>query len=373
MLSENSGKMALQGLWLGMVALLSTTILLDVRYQRTDFSFRNGRMELAMQEAETPGPEEDAQRIVASSYNLQKPGVQYFPVNKENRDFISGIWAITRYIDHLARPSDINKKVRLQLVATSTVEINGNHHERFSISVINANGTMALMRPLLSGYEILELRRISRDVDVKTQMNAAKSVVWVPQKTFHGDDGKTVQQVADIPDDASGGIELELEKGFSSSGDFSQDQVEGTMKKYDNFLDIDVRLKKADGTFIEIRLDGCEVNGTSFIANSNGETFIGLINENGSTTSLTVRFPIGPFQGISLNFASGSEIEQRQANNQEEMQESVVAPVNTGMNKSSIRVLDEREQGAETDDDTDISPPSEEAKAEVLEQEGYQF
>ena len=391
MLMENYGKIALQSIWMVIAVLISGTILLDVRYQGVNFTFTDVVIAPTTALEAEIDIDEEGKRLVASDYYLAKPGVQYFPVNSLNRKFIAGFWLITRYIDHLSRPMDINKKVQLKLIATSRIEIGNDPNERFSISVINADGSMALMRPLKGGYEILEMQKIFSTLEVKKAKSASPSAL-----SSFKDDINEAGAVSEEVSHSESVVELELEKGFSSSGDFPQQHVEGTMKRYDNLLDIDVRLKNTDGSSIEVRLDACEVNGTSFIATLNGETFIGLINENGSATSFSVRFPIGPFQGISLNFASQQEIEQRQVSSGENAEEvetpapsetvpevqASIPSSSTGVNKSSINI--DENQASEIEENPSLDANAEEAaaaaaetevveKSETLEREGFQF
>lgn len=245
----------------------------------------------------------------------KKPAPRVQRVDLDQAGKVNGKWEIVRILneelipvyDKNTRIEDENSEiiVDLELISLSTVRVNDDADQTFSISMMTSRGTMALFKPFGNGYEVLEARRVVE----KKEALAASAVASAPKQTKIEKRFEMNQELvlkSALNPTQSG----EVMKGSKVTGSI---YLMGDQVMFENISLSSSNGKQTETLSFEARLDG----NTGHI-NYNNE-IQGIVSVVGDK-EVRVRFSTGPLANAMLNFmVPGSdyndgddyEIEQR--------------------------------------------------------------
>jgi hypothetical protein len=250
---------------------------------------------------------EVASNLKESLKDKNKIALVYLPLNEENASIINGAWKIFNRIDESDVSTELNKKVKLELIGNSKVIINDNQKTHYRISLLVEDlgiYRMALINVNNKGIEILELEKVEADnvkITLVDKIEANENVLAVdaPKQQF--------------PD-----MELVLDKALNpdkSKDVMSDDKIEGHLSLRDGNLEqLSVVINKGTDKVETLEFDLAKINdGGQFEADLGDELVTGIISYNGDN-ALRVRIITGKLSGTMLNFLTE---DQKEINNQQ--------------------------------------------------------
>ena len=231
------------------------------------------------------------ERNVASE--LQKVARMYVPMNALNLAKINAKWEIVRIIgadsvatfDKINNPEDAKKslKVKMELVGTSLVKLDGDKDLVYNISLLSDFGTIALFKKMGNGFEIIE----------------AKLVL-----------NKKAEETLAVSDE----VELVLERALNQAKSnklLTGSDVSGEMTlSKDSINGLTVELRNSNGETQNIDISTADLmDGGSFKADVDGEEVSGVVFNNGKD-GYRLSFVTGPLAGAMLNFVTREQLAQ---------------------------------------------------------------
>lgn len=233
-----------------------------------------------------------AERTVASEA-VQNVAMMYVPQNDENMKKINANWNIMRIVgsdsvvafDKISNPEDKRKNivVKMELIGTSLVRIDGDNDQVYRISLLSDFGTIALFKKMGKGFEIIEAKIISEKKESETLA-------------------------------VSDEVELVLERALNQAKSpklLTGSDVSGSMTLTKNSLNgLSVELRNANGETQNIDIAAADLmDGGSFKADVDGEEVSGVVFNNGKD-GYRLSFVTGPLAGAMLNFVTREQLEQ---------------------------------------------------------------
>jgi len=219
--------------------------------------------------------------------------IQHFPMTKKNTKHLNGKWKIFNYIDEYDNDEKLDIDVQLKLVGNGQVMVAGEKDQIFRISLIKKT-TIALIRKLNDGYEILEAEKIIED-KIETSLNLSTSDI-------SNEKAKNPNERAVILKDA----EIVLDKVLIPSKSkkiLIGDLAEGEASIVDNVLqNLEIRLTFSKQDILELDIPFAEItDGGYFSCEIDEKTSQGIITNDG-TDGYRIRFATGPISGSIFNF-----------------------------------------------------------------------
>jgi hypothetical protein len=310
-----------------------------------------------------------AERSVASE--AVRVAQMYLPLNSENSKKINTMWEVTRIVgadekisyDKLSNPEDFKKsiKVKMELVETSKIRVNGDDQLVYQVSLLSDFGTIALYKKIGNGFEILEAKRI-------VENNNAKALV--------------------VSEDVELVLERALNQAKSNKVLVGNDVAGEVSLSAKSLKGLSVELRNPNGETQNIEIDHADLmDGGSFKAEVNGEEVAGVVFNNGKD-GYRISFVTGPLAGSMLNFTTKEQMEKTQeserdqADTQEMVQETpvdAVQPIQQADAQEEIQAASEKmvEERKEIADNSENQEPvqvlnTEEIKASA-EKNGFAF
>jgi hypothetical protein len=244
----------------------------------------------------------------------------YLPLNEENASIINGAWKIFNRIDESDVSTELDKKVKLELIGNSKVIINDNRKTHYRISLLVEDlgvYRMALVNINNKGIEILELEKVEADnvkITFVDKIEANENVL---------DEDAPKQQFPDM--------ELVLDKALNpdkSKDVMSDDKIEGHLSLRNGKLEqLSVVINKGTDKVETLEFDLAEINaGGQFEADLGDELVTGIVSYNGDN-ALRVRIITGKLSGTMLNFLTEDqkEINSQQLSDSEKTYEQEIA------------------------------------------------
>jgi hypothetical protein len=336
------------------VALAET--IYDMKFYSSDFM-----ADVKEVKVETRVPVIEATEVVAVAKKAL-PRMQR--VDLSQSDFVNGEWEVVRVLDADLKPvydksrryEDKNSRVvvNLSLVDISTVKINDDNNQIFNISLMTKAGTIALFKPFGKGYEILEARRVVKEVKkVVAEQAQPKKHLSKIENRFKENQELTL--VSALNPTKSG--EVLKNNKISGTAYMMGDQI-----MFDN-LSLHVGSKlQTEALSFEAKLDG----NTGHI-NYNNE-IQGIVSVVGNK-EIRVRFSTGPLANAMLNFKIPGTDEEQEDNtysNEDVASAPVVAPP---ANAATIQAA--RETASDVSN-ANIDEANDEVEVNV-EEAGYEF
>lgn len=244
-------------------------------------------------------------RDVASE-STERYAIQYLPFNEENIKLIDGKWRIYNFINVSGHDEVMDVVVNLNLIGTSKVKIDNDPNQVFRISYLTEQRTMALVKRVGKGFEILEMEKIKEIEKVKKTQDKVSS-----QKDKVASSAPvTNKKGVTFPED----MDLILERAFNpnlSKNIFVGDYVVGNVSIIaGNIQSLEVTIARGLKEERSIMIEFAEVkDGGVFEADVDGEMVSGIITNNGQN-AYRVRFASGPMQGAMLNFVTQEEYDR---------------------------------------------------------------
>ena len=263
---------------LGIVALAESTH--DGAFYSTTFMDRKPAPPSAR-------PAQDGRKIASRTRPL--PKVQRVGMGQAGK--INGHWRITRILDEELLPvydifsseTDAARSVvvRFELVSLSTVMIDGDAEQVYSISLLTEAGTIALFKPFGKGYEVIEAKRLE-----ETAAPAGKPGEKSP--------GTNLFNIED---------ELLLDSALgprTGNRPLGNNRLEGTAELRNGELYLDRIILDSSGDALDI--DGAQVKDHGYFEYEHAEGKIqGVVSVIGKG-EIKVRFTTGPLANTYLNF-----------------------------------------------------------------------
>jgi len=242
---------------------------------------------------------DDSARILASDKSTRYP-ILWFPLNEKNYRRLSGKWQIYNFINVRDEDEAMNIAVNFELVGNSMVKVDDEPEQLFRISYLTDENTIALIKKMPNGFEILEARKI-KGHEVK------KIAPKATQKK-----SKEVKKKGIMLSD----VDLILEKALfpgKSNIVLENDNASGRVTIIsDTIQNLEVSLKLENGERINFEAEFSEINhGGTFSVEKGEETISGIITNNGKN-SFRIRFATGPLSGALLNFITQEEFDMRE-------------------------------------------------------------
>lgn len=230
------------------------------------------------------------ERNVASEA-LQNVALMYIPANADNAAKINKNWEIVRIIgsdsvvkfDKISNPEDAKKsvKVKMKLVGTSLVQIDGDNDQVYRVSMLTEFGTIALFKKMGNGFEILEAKVVAEKKEEET-LAVSEEVELVLERALNQAKSPKILTGSD----ATG--EMVLTKN-SISG-------------------LTVNLTNANGEEQSVDIASADLmDGGSFKADVDGEEVSGVVFNNGKD-GYRLSFVTGPLAGAMLNFVTRAQL-----------------------------------------------------------------
>ncbi len=234
--------------------------------------------------------------------------ILYFPMSLENRNKVNGKWLVYRYTDKLGKVEELKKIINLRLVGNSKVILDGDFAQEFRISFMSDQETLALVKKIDKGYEILELRKA--DISKVAKKTRSSKRDWGSYR-HHGAGGISSESQEGSEGDS---LELTVERVYNPSlnnevlkGEF----ISGGITKQDNenFNDLNVTVNFGPGKTVTFDIPVLKLkNGGQFETEIAGETATGIITNSG-VEGYRVRIASGKFAGTVMNFVSDEQME----------------------------------------------------------------
>lgn len=317
-----------------------------------DFHSRSAKLETteAIEQEIIP-----VERSVASEA-VAKIALMYLQQNEENARKINGTWEITRIVgsnekvefDKSANPEDAAKvsKVSFELVGDSLVRINKDSEQVYRISLFSDFGTIALVKKLGNGYEIIEAKKVVKASNTSLIVN--EEVELVLERALNQAMSNKVLEGSDV----SGSVSLSAK----------------TMNG------LNVELRNSNGETQSIEIDTADLmDGGTFKADVNGEEVSGVVLNNGKD-GYRISFVTGPIAGSMLNFVTREQMEkiqEQELDNQALNQE--VAPIEE-VQIAAEKVLEERKEVAnDVENYEPVRALSAEEIKETAQENGFAF
>lgn len=305
-------------------------------------------------EVETAEEMPPVERSVASEA-VAKVAQIYLPVNAENIAKIDGEWEITRIVgadervtfDKLANPEDAKKsiKVPFKLVGTSLIQVNNDSQLVYNVSLLSDFGTIALFKKIGNGYEIMEAKRMAKQVN--NNLVVSDEVELVLERALNQAKSNKVLTGNDV----SGQVSL------------SSKAING----------LEVELTNENGEAQSIQIDHADLmDGGAFKAEVNGEEVSGVVFNNGKD-GYRISFVTGPLAGAMLNFTTKEQADKIQETEREQqVEQEMNAPVEE-VQVAADKVIEERKEVASDVENMEPVVLTAEQVKETAEQNGFAF
>lgn len=254
------------------------------------------------------------QRVVASFVAKPKRRIAIFPVALSKSSLINGQWEITKILNNKGEAvyDKINSakdklseiKANFKLLKKSTVQIDDDKEQIFKTSYLTEFGTLTLFKEVGNGYEIIEARKIKKEVVVPTNSYS----------TRNSEVAKANSQVKGLMTKVDGDLTLVsaldparsrvVVKGDKISG--SAYVSNGELIVEDLKLHIGDKNETTAWSFESRIGDG----GVVKVYDDNGRMVNAMVTNNGDK-GYNLRFVTGgPLQGAILNFVTADELER---------------------------------------------------------------
>lgn len=293
---------------------------------------------------------EDVERNLASVVQTQGAKSLYLELNEINKRRINGEWEIVRHVKESNVVFDSSKgdgsiTAKFELINTSTVIVGEDRDQIFQVSILEGK-KIALFKRLQNGYEILEARKIEKQV------------------------------VSNVQEDVE--VELTLERVVlaENPGQVLKDSdIQGSVTfKSKELHNLSVAVQTIAGEEKNISINFAEIGDAgAFTVDVDGEDVSGIFFNNGND-GFRMSFVNGPLAGAQLNFMTEEKIAERKEQEEEksyeqsfeEIEESKV--VDQGMKEQVIEAGNSR--NLENDQNEVYS--AEEVK-QIAETNGFNF
>ncbi len=303
----------------------------------------------------------EADRNLASEVQTRGAKALYLALNEINSQRINGEWEIVRHVKDNkpqldASHGDRTLKVNFRLISTSTIKVGSDADQLFQVSILEGN-KIALFKKLNGGYEILEARKLVREVaseenGVMEMILANATLAKFPGQNFKGNN------------------------------------VEGSLTLIGKELQsVEVRVSDDKGVDYRISINVATLGDAgAFTADVDGQDVSGMFYNNGQD-GYRMTFINGPLQGSQLDFMNEEQarkkaeieeessreqsFEQKEAEVKEEEQKQEEPKVVSEQNMEEKFIEDSANRNAQTANENDVYT-QEEAK-EIGEKQGFAF
>lgn len=290
----------------------------------------------------------NADRYVASTAESDKPAaIINFPLNKKNKERINGKWKFYRFTDEENNVETKEFYANLSLIGNSLVTIENNNNFQFRISFLTDVNTIALVRKVNFGYEILEGRKVFEKIKIEEKKIEKSEVI----------DDLDKKDLTGIELDEMTDFALESVTGYKkrvSVGPMVENGIRISSTNIEDMI-IETNEFRVEISYAELATGGIFNSEMTSSLSHDVEKVSGKVFKTRGSGKFRVTFFTGSLKGVDFNFTKRDLIdESTQSYDQEDNQsndETINSPLGSGPTDS---YQDDNGQDEITEDNMDM-------------------